>query len=657
MTEDEKKEFLEIALKRFDECVSAESDNRERAIEALNFKEGRGQWPDQVKRDRESDGRPCLTLNRIPRIVRQIVNEMRQLRPSVKVRAVDSNADPETAEIMNGMIKAIEQSCNAEIAYDWAGEGAVTNGWGYVRIDTDYTDDMTFEQEIKVKRVSNPFTVYLDPNAQEPDGSDAKYGFVDSWMDKDEFEDKHPKAKSSWPDGGAGTSKEQWYKDSKVRVMEYWTVNDEEQEISLGDDGQTYIGSIDGAIKTRKVILNTVKQYIITAQDILDEKDFASRYIPIIPVYGEEMNIEGERILKGVVTDLIDSQRQYNYWRSSSTERVALSPKAPYIGATGQFKSPKWRNANQKNYPYLEYDMVEKDGTFAPPPQRQAPPDVPMGMIQEITAAAQELKEISGVEDPSLGAPSNERSGIAIISRQKKGEISNFHFIDNLSRSMRHVGRVLVDLIPKIYDTARIVRIIGEDGEEDNIPINSPYIDQKTQRDKFHNLTAGKYDVSVTVGPSYSTQRQEAAEAMLELVGSDQRILPLIGDILAKNFDWPEADEVSKRLKALLPAEIAGQENPQVAMLIQQSKDQVAQAGQQIQYLTAIVQQLEQENRKKDLQLNNKQGEISLKAQEMARKTRETFEELQQGWAKLELDNRNQLIDIAGKGVDNIGQF
>jgi len=637
-------EVIERAKKRMKECTDAESNNRDRAIEAINFKEGNNQWPEKVKKDRERDDRPCLTLNRIPAYVRQVVNDMRQTRPAIKVRGVDSEADPETADILNGMIKAIEQSCNAEGAYDWAAEGAVTSGWGYFRIDTDYADPLSFEQDISVKRVLNPFTIYLDADAVESDRSDCKYAFVDSWMDRETFDEKYPKAEGGWDTIGKGTSRELWYKEDSLRVPEYWEIEEEEHEISLMPDGTAYMGNKEGAIRTRKTKIPKVTQYIINGVEVLETKPWAGKYIPIIPVLGEEMNIEGEIILKGLVNDTMDSQRQYNYWRTAATERVALYAKAPYIGYKGQFKDNKWRNANSKNYPYLEASQPKDQGTL-PLPRREPPPDISPGMANEIATSANEIKEITGILDPALGAQSTEVSERALLSKQQRSDKSNFHFTDNLARAMTHAGRIMVDLIPKIYDTPRMVNIIHPGGDEEMVQINQEYIDQKTQKPKNFNLKAGKYDVAVTVGPSYATQRQESAEAMLEMAGMDQRVLPLIGDLLAKNFDWTESDEVAKRLKTLLPAEIIGQENPQVAAIIQQSQQQVQQAQQ-------YIGQLEQALKEMNVQLQNKQGEIQVKQTDNDRKLMETVENLQLKWATLELEDRNKLLDIIGKGIE-----
>lgn len=619
--EDKTEELLEHARKRFDRCVEAESRNREAAIEDLKFSEGE-QWPDAVRTEREKEGRPCLVLNRIPAFIKLVINDIRQSRPAIKCFGVDSQADPKTAEILNGLIKNIEQSSNAEIAYDWASEYAIRCGWGYFEIATKYVNEESFDQDLYIRRINNPFSVYLDPEHLEPDGSDSKYAFMVDYMNKEEYEHKYPDAKCGFEESQElGTEKEKWFLKDKVRIAKYWIVEEESATLSVMADGSTYIGErVDGSTKTRKITRKRVKQYITNGHEILEEYDWAGKYIPIIPVLGEEINIEGETVLGGLVRHLKDAQRQYNYWRSSSTERVALYSKAPYIGAKGQFKSPKWRMANQKNFPYIEYDMVEKNGVAASPPQRQAPPEVSSGMVNEIATSADEIKAISGIHDPSLGMQANEVSGVAINARQRQSGITNFHYMDNLARALRHAGRVIVDLIPRIYDSERIVRIIGMDGEERQVKINAPYVDEK-QKEQFYDLKTGHYDVVVDVGPSYATQRQEAVQSMLEFTSNDPETKTLLGDLIAKNMDWPGADEVAKRLRMRLPADLIAEENPQIKAMLQQFQMEKQGMQEQAQQMMEYIKTLEGEMQSMGLQLQSKQQDFVVKMRELDRKT------------------------------------
>ena len=385
-------------------------------------------------------------------------------------------------------------------------------------------------------------------------------------------------------------------------------------------------GAVEGAIATRKVQSRKVVQRIMTANEVLEENEWLGKYIPIVRVLGRELDIEGETYMKGMVRDLKDPARLYNYTRSASAERTALAPKAPWVGPKGSFRNQKWRTANKKNHAYLEYDVVPGQN----PPWRDKPPEASSALITETQQSSEEMKAITGIYDPGLGDRSNEVSGVAVNARQGRSDISNFDFVDNLARSMTYAGKVLVDLIPKIYGGPRMLRIVKPDGSDESVQVNSPYIDEQ-QRPRNYQLNAGRYDVSVDVGPSYATQRQEAAESMLEFVKGFPAAAQVTGDLMAKNFDWPESDEISKRLKLLLPPELLADENPQFRMAIQQ-KDQQIQAMQgQMGQLAQALQQMQ-------LQLENKQGELKVKQGELAQKIQKTINDHIEGMTGLELE-------------------
>lgn len=607
---DELSKVLELAKTRFQHCVDAESKNRLEALQDLEFLEGE-QWPDSVKKEREIEGRPCLVVNKVPLYVRQVVNDIRQIRPSIKVRPVDSVADPKTAEIINGMIRAIEADSSAESAYDWAAEYAVKCGIGYWRIVTDYEDDESFDQCIKIERIRNPFSVYFDPAAMNQDGSDARFAFIVERMAKAEFEAKYPDANATYSLDISTGDGDWWWGEDFVRVAEYWAVETEKVTISLVMDPMTgeqikIEDDVPEALNKRVIERRKVVQRIITGAEVLEENEWAGKYIPIIRVLGREVDIEGELKLKGMVRDLKDPQRMYNYYRSADVERTALYSKAPWIGPKGAFTNPKWRTANKKNHAYLEYD-----GNI--PPQRDPPPDISPAMVHQIQLASEELKGITGIYDAGIGARSNEVSGVAIDSRRGESDISNFDFVDNLARAMTYAGKVLVDLIPKIYSGPRMIRILKPDGSDEQVQLNAPYVDPRTMKPVNYNVEAGKYDVVVDIGPSFATQREEAAESMLEVLRIFPQAAQVTGDLLAQNFDWPNADEISKRLKLLLPPEILADENPAVKQALMQKDQQIQMLSQQMQMLQTEAQRMAVELQNKAVDAKVKEGELRRK--------------------------------------------
>lgn len=576
MADTEKPEdILEEARRLFDQAVEAEQDNRDLAEDDIRFCRMSEQWEksDEAKRSRE--GRPCLTINRLPAFVRQVTNDARQNTPSIHVAPVDSNSDPETAKVLQGLVRNIEVQSNADSAYDQALDDAVTGGFGYFRIDVDYTHNDAFEQDIVVERVANPFTVYGDPRSTAVDSSDWDCGFVTEMISHSQFEKDWPNAeKVDWESDYKGlNNKSDWITDDSVRVVDYWSREEIDHEINLLSDGtviptdklddSVWAYMAENGIEIQETRLSKtwkVTRHTMTAVEILETIEWPGKYIPIVPVYGEEAWVDGKRYFKSLIRDAKDPQRVYNYWRTASAELVALAPKAPFVGAVGQFDTDgaKWATANTESHPYLQYDADE----VAMPPQRQPFAGPPAGALQEALNASDDMKAVMGIHDASLGAQSNEVTGKAIIERKRQADTSTFHFNDNLNRAIQHAGKIVLDLIPHVYTKGRIIRVLGEGDKPETIPLNQPVpVMQNGQKvidqdgvpvTRVHDLAKGKYDVVVRSGPSYSTRREEAATQMLEMLRVFPQAAPYIGDIFARNLDWPGADEIAERLERVI---------------------------------------------------------------------------------------------------------
>ena len=590
-------ELIREAREAFDLAADAEAENRRQALDDLRFARLGQQWPEKVRRERELEGRPVLTINRLPAFIRQVVNDARQNKPAIAVHPVDNGADPETAEIFNGLIRHIEQSSDAEVAYDTALDFAVTSGVGYFRINTRYSTDDGFDQDIVVERVANPFAVYGDPDSTAADSADWNTAFVVDALPKAAFEARWKGAEAvDWEAADAyGQLTAPWLDGERVMVAEYWRRERTTRTILALSDGQVVDEAAYKAQKAmfdalgvkpvgrpRRVASHKVVQRIMTGAEVLETVDWAGRYIPIVPVYGEELMVDGRRRLRSLVRDAKDPQRMFNYWRTTSTELVALAPKAPFIGRKGAFEtdSAKWATANVQSHAYIEYDGPE-------PPMRQPFAGVPAGALQEAMNASDDMKSIMGLYDASLGARSNETSGRAIMARQREGDTSTFHYIDNLSRAIRHAGRIMLDLIPKVYATPRVVRVLGPDGAAQAVGVGpkGQGAEPLKKIGRIYDLTAGKYDLTVRSGPSFTSRREEAATQMIELIRAYPAAAPVIGDLLARNLDWPGADEIAERLSALLPPQVKGA-SPE----IEQAK---AQIGQLAQALAAAKAQIE----------------------------------------------------------------
>ncbi len=588
-------EFLNVARARWTMASDEEAENRKKALDDLKFRAGE-QWEVNIKSDRDLDKRPCLTINQLPQFIRQVTNEQRQNRAAVNVSPTGDGATKDTAMVFQGMIRHIEYDSDADIAYDTAGQSAVTSGLGYLRIVTEFEDVKSFNQVIKFKRVRNPFTVYMDPSSQSPDGSDSNWCFVAADYTKDEYKQEFPKSKMSqivdWE--SVGDQLPGWCAKDGCRVMEYFYKETVQKTLMLLTDGSSgYVEDLPegqtpppNAIKMRRTVsVPQVKWCKMNGIEVLEETDWPGIWIPIVPVLGDELDVNGKRVLEGIVRHAKDPARMYNYWVSAETEMIALAPKAPFIGVAGQFEGyeEKWTQANRKNLAYLEYNPKTVAGNLAPPPQRNQYEPPIQAINHARMASRDDLKATTGIYASSLGEQGNEQTGRAILARQHQGQISNFHYIDNMTRAIRHVGRILVDLIPKIYDTKRIVRIIAPDGGQKMVEINGQAgqappgqtpvngTDPITKVERIYALGVGKYDVVVEAGPSYHTKREEALASMLQLSQNYPKLMEVAGDIVVGNMDWEGALEISERLKKTLPPgyakdEQGGEEMPPEAI-------------------------------------------------------------------------------------------
>ena len=563
MNQEDQRDFLRQARERFERAWAAERENRIEALDDLKFRAGE-QWPENVKSERQAASRPTLTINRMPQFIRQVTGDIRQNKPAIKVRPVDGNSDPALARTISGIIRHIEQASDAAVAYNTAADGAATCGIGHFRIVTEYADDDAFEQDIRIRRIRNPFAVYWDPDAEALTREDARWCFVTERLPLEDFKARWPEASPVWFETNEARDElDRWWDGETVRIAEYWVKEPVTKKLALLESGETV--SLDGlgkkavaalpVVRTREVETHKVVHYLLNGAEILEgPHDWAGRYIPVVPVCGEEVHI-GDRVVRhGIIRYAKDPQRLYNYWRTTAAESVALAPKAPWLLTPRQLEGQKakWESANKGNPPYLLYNPDPS----APPPQRTVPAHPPVAMFQEAQIAVDDLKAVTGIHDASLGAQGNETSGRAILMRQRVGDVGTFVYIDNLARAIRHAGRILVDLIPRIYDTERTVRILGEDDNETFAVINQVALGPDGPV-VLNDLSAGKYDVEVVTGPSFSTKRIEAAESMMAFVQAVPSAAALISDLIARNMDWPGAEAIAERLKRALPPGVA----------------------------------------------------------------------------------------------------
>ena len=607
--EDDQK-VLDRMKKRMERAISAESENRKNGLDDRRFEKG-DQWPSEVVAQRNIDKRPCLTVNKLPTFVHQITNDQRQNRPSINISPVGDRGDPEVAKMYRGLIRFIERDCAADIAYDTAFKDAVTMGWGYWRILTEWESPESFNLSLVVRRIRNPFTVYLDPAAMDPTGADAQWAFITEMLSKEEFEQKWPDADPMpYTEGGIGENMRIWQDKDQIRICEYFEVTHKDRtlvELSNGHVGwKDELDDITkGYLKRGKIQIEDERQSRVptvmwrkaTAKDILMEREWLGTTIPIIRAIGDEMDIEGRVTYSGIVRHAKDPQRMFNYWSTSETEMIALAPKAPWIMEEGQVEGheDEWAAANIRPMPYLTYKGTSVNGTPAPPPQRQQFAGVPAGVVQAKQGAAQDMMATTGVRfDATMNERMIDESGKAIRELRRSGDLGSFHYVDNLARSLRRTGEIFVELIPKIYSESRVITILREDDKEERVKIDpslpkgsAEARGQDGKMMKLFNPKYGKYGVTVTIGPSYATKRIEASENMIAFAKAMPQTAGLIADLIAKNQDWPGAEEIAARLAKTLPPNLLAPDqkdlSPQAQALIQSMDGQIKQLGQQLQ--------------------------------------------------------------------------
>lgn len=601
----------------------ADTENRQKGLDDLKFSTG-DQWPIEVQNSRHLEARPCLTINKLDAYVRQIVNQMRQSRPRMRAHSMNSEANAKVADIITGIFKHIEVNSDADTAYDTAGEYAVRVGWGYWRVITDYVREDSFDQEIYIKPIDNPFSVYFDPNSLQPDGSDAEKVLITTLMSKADFKVQYPDADDGgdFNQRGTGDFDPDWVQKEDIRVAEYFYVERKKTKLLLLSDGtKVYkdeapspeIMAAAGimVVGERETMRKQIKWCKLTGLEILEERDWVGRYIPVVPVYGQMLTVEDKRKKYGLVRNAKDAQRMYNYWQTSLTESIALAPKAKWLLAEGQDEGHEneWAQANIKSMPVLRYKQTDINGKEAPAPQRLQPEPPPAGVIAAAMSIDKDLQSVVGIFDPSQ-LPQGNMSGKAIRGQQMQQDMTNFHYYDNLVRSMKHTGRIILDLIPKIYDRERVLRIIGYDGKPEMVTVNERVQDEMGVEKVLNDVTVGEYDVYMDTGPGYQSKRQEAVEAMMPMISTNQELFNLAGDLVFRNMDFPGAEVIADRLAANNPlAQIDEKSDipPQIQMQLMQAQKQIADMQQMI-----AAMELEKQYRS-DVEMLKQEGETKRK--------------------------------------------
>lgn len=593
------------AIKFLRLTTDADQSNRSEALEDLKFAAG-DQWPTEIQNSRNLEARPCLTINKIDPYIRQVTNQQRQSRPRIKVHGTNTNSDSKLAEILTGVIRHIEVNSDADQAYDTAFDYSVRMGWGYFRVVTDYIRDDSFDQEIYIRPIDNPFTVYFDPNSVLPDGSDADRCLITTVLEKSVFQDMYPDAElGNFTYRGTGDDSAEWIMKDDIRIAEYfYTERKAVKLVQLSDGTAVYEDELPAQeilamagitrVGERESMRKRIMWCKLTAMEVLEESVWPGKYIPVVPVYGQQLVIQSKRKKYGLVRNAKDPQRMLNFWQTSITESVALAPKAKWLMAEGQDEGHEleWAAANIKSTPVLRYKQKDIEGVPAPAPTRLQPEPPPAGILAASASINNDLQAVLGIFDPNQ-MPSGNLSGKAINGQQQQIDLTNFHYFDNLTRSIRYAGKILLDLIPKIYDHERVMRIIGYDNQPELVVLNQRTVDDAGVTKILNDVTVGEYDVVMETGPGYNSKRQEAVASMMPLLAASPDLMKVAGDLIFRNMDFPGADIIADRLAASNPLANLDDKSdipPQVQMQLAQSKQMMDQMQQQMQQMQMIIQ-------------------------------------------------------------------
>jgi len=604
-------DLLEEMRERYQKCSEADKINRERALDDMNFVYVPGsQWDASVRVERGK--RPMYTFNKLRVTIKRVVNDMRANRPSGKVHG-NEDGDKDTAEIYEGLIRNIWNSSDADTVIDQAAEYQVGAGMGAWRVETELPEDEVDNQIIKIMPFKNPLCVYADHHCQDSMKRDAKFWFVTSMMAKDVFEETYPDAEVSSFDLALFDNKDVWITDDEVRVCEYWYKKPVTRKLLKLKSGKILDASdYDPAVlaqlaptvaATRDAPGFEIWMCICSGTEILEKPvKWAGRQFPFVMVYGEHIVVDGKTEWYGLTRWSKDAQKAYNFTRTSIIETIAQAPQAKYWATPAQAigLQTSWAEAHKQNLPVMFYN---NDPAAPGPPPRIGGVDVPIALMQEAALSSEDIKATSGIFDNSLGKQGNESSGVAIRSRAMQGEIATYNYQDNLTKGVQRTWEILIDLIPNIYDAERTIRVLGQDGAERFARINAQQVgpmgavvtDPITGKPVLLNdITSGRYDVTVTSGPSFSTQRQEAAETYTALAQANPNLFPLIGDLIFKATDLPYAEQIADRMKRMLPPPLQdqpGQDGKPLPPEAQQAMQQAAMAMQQVQQATDELQQ------------------------------------------------------------------
>lgn len=581
------------ATDRFRRCAEWQSDARENFLNDHKFRHGDAyngyQWPNRIRDQRDVDNRPCLTMNVVKQHNLQIINEAKQNKNAVAIRATGNGSTKKAADMVQAWVRHVEYTSDAQQAYSTAQEYQVDAGWGWWRVVCEYEDKRSFNQVPRIRRVWDPLSIYEDPDCLSKDKSDMNFAFVFDLVPDEKLEKAYPQITEMGtlqPLYGS-TQDDGWSVKDHTRVCEYFrrvkkrdqlisfmapqaagpTVRKELLKSQMPAEMWVELKRAAGS-KWRDTQTETIEWYLIIGQKIVDETTWPGKYIPLVKCFGEESIVEGRFDCAGHTRCMLDAQRMLNYNASSQVEYVAMQGKTPWIAAVQAIEEYEtyWNTANIVNHSVLPWNAFNDEGEPIPKPERIAPPNASPAFEAGMTTAFNQMMMASGQWQNQMGMQGNERTGEAIHARQQQGYTSVYHFQDNYAMALRLTGKILIDLMPHVLDTKRLLQLRDMEGNDFELEIDpaakQAYAEQMNEDQevirRMFNPQLGTYGIEADVGPAYGTRREQTAEVLKLLLTQAPALTPIIGDLLLRSLDITESEEAAQRLKRMIPAQALG---------------------------------------------------------------------------------------------------
>lgn len=561
----EKYEDHAWVLKQLKAAQEAEHDMRQHVREAHLFVDKRdGQWEPYIWDQQK--GQPRYTFDMTNPIIDQICGDIGSKDFNIRVAPAGGDATKETAQTYDGLIRNIENISNSTSIYDSSVRNMVTSGLDGWRLVQRYVDDDSFDQDLVIERIGNYVDrVWLGPH-EEPDGSDARMGWILTGLDASEYKSKYPEGTA------AGVTSDRdgtayYYRHDLIMVGEFLYFEEQERELILMSSGAVYEDNAEFAmvkdelaevgiveVRRRKRANQVVYSRLFNNNDWITEprETVFQNWIPVQPLYGNFKYFEDKVTYWGAVEKVLDAQRNFNYAKSRQIAEGSLAPRAKYwmTRAQAEGHEDKLATMNTNSDPVQFYNP---DPDVPGPPGQSGGAVINPGLKDVSDDMINIIGVNSGMFDASMGDNPGLQSGVAIDALIDRGDQGNDKYTTALERAEQHTARMLVDAIPRVYTPGRQVRLLKEDGTQQMQTLGEQVTDEDTQQVvTLNDLNAGKYDVTCTSGPAFKNRQSETVTALTEVGKVDPTVIELGGDILLNNVASPGMTELAERKRQQL---------------------------------------------------------------------------------------------------------